>query len=563
MRARPLRRLVWLVAPCVLAGCGKKSPGPSAGDEVRSDAPWAHEKDFRPEDVRTGGQVVLAMLSDPDSLNPYLSTSAETDDVMRLVWPQLMVEHPDFAKGPPEFTPWLAESWEFSEDRSKLTFHLRKDAVWADGVPVTAKDVRFSLLAAKDKDVAWPGNSIKDHIRDAEVVDDKTVVLHYTEVYPYQLMDSNDGYILPEHVFGKTPFPEWKTKASWTKEAGVAGGPYRITDYVDQQRVVLEANPRYFRPGRPRIPSVVVRIIKDQDAIRDALLSGGIDVLHTARPLDVNRFRETGKFRFFRHASRGFGYAGWNCGRPPLDDREVRRALTHAINRTDLVESLFVGFAKVGVSPIIRSFWAHDPSLEPWPYDPDEARRLLDSRGWKVGGDGVRTKDGRRLSLTITTNSGNQLRVQACTKIQSYLQKVGVDMKIEMIDFNTWIERLRSHDIDAWFGGWFVATKVDEKPMWHSASRGRDGHNYADYSNPRVDELIDAARVMTDIEKQKPLWREFERIIHEDQPYTFVYEQQQLNFYRKEIRNVMSTASPGPYANIDEWWLEGGVAPAR
>jgi peptide/nickel transport system substrate-binding protein len=78
-----------------------------------------------------------------------------------------------------------------------------------------------------------------------------------------------------------------------------------------------------------------------------------------------------------------------------------------------------------------------------------------------------------------------------------------------------------------------------------------------------VDELIDAARVMTDIEKQKPLWREFERIIHEDQPYTFVYEQQQLNFYRKEIRNVMSTASPGPYANIDEWWLEGGVAPAR
>jgi peptide/nickel transport system substrate-binding protein len=564
MRTRRLATSVLLGALAV-AGCGRKEPGGSGGGslEISSDGPWAHDTDFRPEDVKIGGQVVLAMLSDPDSLNPYLSTSADTNDLLHQVFPRLMEEAPDFAKGPPEFHPYLAESWKQSEDERKITFKLRPDAYWSDGVPITAEDVRFSWATAKDKDVAWSGNSIKDFITNVVVVDPKTVTLEYSEVYPYQLMDANDGDIVPAHVFGKIPYADWKTKGSWTAEAGVGGGPYRVVEYVSQQQVVLEANPRYWRKGFPRIPKIVVRVIKDQDGMRDAFLSGGTDVLYTARPQDVKRYQETGRYRFFKHASRAFTYVGWNCERAPTDDRDVRRAFTLAINRADLVESLYYGFAKVGVSPIIRAFWAHDPSLEPWPYDPEEAKRLLDSKGWKPGPDGVRTKDGRRLALTATTNAGNQMRVQALTRIQANLREVGADVKIEQVEHTTWVERLRTHDVDAWYGGWNVATKIDEKPTWHSASRGRDGFNWGSYVNPRVDEIIDQARVMTDFDAAKPLWREFERIVHEDQPYTFVAEPMQLNFYRREIRNVKSTAAPGPYANLEEWWLEGGVAPPR
>jgi peptide/nickel transport system substrate-binding protein len=561
MRAR--RTTLLLAGLLLSAACGKKDAPGSAADEVSSKGPWAHETGSKPEDVRSGGQVILAMLGDPDSLNPYLSTSAEADHIHRLIYPQLMVEHPDFAKEPPRFTPQIAESWEFSDDRKKLTFRLRKDAKWADDHPITARDVRFSWQVAKNKDVAWVGTSIKDFIHDVEVVDDHTVVLHYTEPSPYQVMDSNDGYIIPEHVFSKTPFGDWKTKASWTAEAGVGGGPYRVTEYTDQQRVVLEANPRYFRPGFPRIPKVVFRIIKDRDATRDAMLSGGIHVLETAKAVDVKRYRDTGRFRFFHHASRAFSYIGWNCGRAPFDDPELRKALTLGIDRQDIVESVYFGYARVGCSPIITAFWAHDTSLEPWPYDPDECRRMLDALGWKSVDGGTRARDGRPLSFTISTNSVNQERVQICTKIQAQLKKVGVDMKIEQVEPNTLAERLRVHDVEAWYGAWYVATKVDEKTMWHSSSRGRDAHNWANYANPRVDELIEKARVMMDFDQAKPLWHAFERIIHEEQPYTFMAEPEQLNFYRKEIRNVMSTAAPGPYANIEEWWLENGVEPGR
>jgi peptide/nickel transport system substrate-binding protein len=565
-----------------LGGCGKDSSKPSSsggpasesgseggpgqqrlGDEIKSDGPWAQDTYFAPDDVTPGGRVVLALLTDPDSLNPYLSTASEANDIHEQVFPRLTYEHPDFASRPPKFTPYLAESWEFSDDRKKLTFHLRKDAFWSDGVPITAKDVRYSWVTAKNKEVAWANTSIKDHIHEVEVVDDKTVVLHYSEVYPYQEMDATDGPILPEHVFGKIPYADWKTKASWTAEAGVAGGPYRVKEYVDQQHVTLEANPRYFRKGFPRIPTVVYRIIKDRDSVREALMSGGVDVMQQAKAVDVKRLREKKWFWFFNHTSRAYSYLGWNCAKAPLDDPALRRAITHAIDREDIVESVFLGYATVGTSPIISAFWAHDRDLKPWPYDPAEAKRMFDELGWKAGAGGKRAKDGRPLAFTVSVNSANQERKQICEKVQAQLARVGVAMEIELVEPNTLAERLRTHDVQAWYGAWNVATKVDEKTAWHSTSRGRDGYNWANYVNPRVDEIIDSARTMTDFDKATALWHEFEAIIHREQPYTFMSEPRALNFYRKEIRNVKSTASPGPYANLEEWWLEGGKEPAR
>ncbi len=539
-----------LLAP-IAAGAPKKVHP----NEVRSESSWARDAADESQ-AKPGGSVVLLLLGEPDALNPYLSTSADVDDILRLVYPTLMREDVDYAKGPPRFDPYLAESWEFSADRRTLTFHLRKDMTWSDGVPVTAEDVRFSWRTAKDKDVAWVNNSIKDFIDDVKVVDPKTVALHYTETYPYQVMDANDGYIVPEHVFSKIPYADWKNHASWTAEAGVAGGPYRVAGYVPQETVTLEANPKYYRAGYPRIPKVTFRIIKNQQAQLDALLSGGVDALQSIRPGDAKRILDDGRFRLFNFMSRNYSYIGWNCARPPFDDAEVRRAMTLAIDREDLVESLYLGYAEVSSSSIISSMWAHDETLNPWPCDPDEAQKVLVARGWRKAGDGVFAKDGRRLSFTMKTNAENQLRVRAATRVQANLKEAGVEAKIEQVEFNLLAEQLRKHDFDAYAGAWSVATKVDEKPTFHSASRGYDGFNWVNYANPRVDEIIDKARVMSDFAAAKPLWVEFQRILHQDQPYTFVSEPRNLNAYVKGLRNVLSAAT-GAYFNLEEWWWEG------
>ena len=549
---RPFLALLALAS--LLCACGNTDGPKKKGAQVKSDKAWAKAPDDEAT-AKPGGQLILPFLSEPDSFNPYLTTTADVDDIVKLTYPQLMIEGPDFSKGPPEFTPSLAESWETSADGKTITFHLRKDMNWGDGVPVSADDVKYSWETAKNPDVAWTGNSIKDFIDDVKVIDPKTVALHYTAVYPYQLMDANDGAIIPKHLFSKIPYKEWKTRGTWTAEASKVAGPYQVTEYTGQERFVLTANPTYYKKGFPRIQKLTFRIIKNLGAQRDALLSGGLDVFQTLPPIEVKRVADTGEFRTFNFLSRSYTYVAWNCGRPPFDDPEVRRAMTLAINRKELVESIYYGYAEVGASPIISAFWAHDPTVKPWPYDRAEAEKILQARGWAKGSDGVYAKDGKRLAFTISVSSSNEIRQKACTKVQAHLKMIGVEMKVELVDFNTLAERQRKHDFEATYGAWGVATKVDLKPMFHSQSRGYDGHNFVDYSNPRVDEIIEKARIMSDFPAAKQLWSELEHIMQKEQPYSIVAEPRQINVYRNKIRGVLA-ASISPYHNLEEWWID-------
>ena len=146
--------------------------------------------------------------------------------------------------------------------------------------------------------------------------------------------------------------------------------------------------------------------------------------------------------------------------------------------------------------------------------------------------------------------------MRLCTLLQANWKEFGADVKIEQVEFNLLAEQLRKHDFDAHYSLWSIATKVDEKPTWHSASRGYNNFNWANYANPRVDEIIDKARIMSDLEASKPLWKEFQKIVHDEQPYTFVSEPVLLNGVAKKIRNVNSAAST-TYYNVEDWWLEG------
>jgi len=227
--------------------------------------------------------------------------------------------------------------------------------------------------------------------------------------------------------------------------------------------------------------------------------------------------------------------------------------MTMAIDRWNIVETLFYGYAKVTASPIISSMWACDRSIEPHPYDIEAARKLLESRGWKAGPDGILVKDGRRFEFTLTTNAGNKIREQIAQMVQADLKQVGAKAKLSFQDFNSWAENLKKNKEEAWIGGWYVATKVDPKPTFHSTSFP-DGYNYPAYANPKVDELIDRGRVETDRDEALRIWHEFQAILHEEQPYTILYEPVSLNALRKKYHNVEMNALD-VYFNLPEWFI--------
>ena len=534
------------IALCVLAaGCAPR------GEEPAASAPPAAAP------VR-GGTAVIGTTADIAGLNDLLSsTTVITGDVLyRMLFLHLFEEQPDFAEHPPTFAPRLAESSEWSPDRLLLTIHLRPDVVWSDGVPVTAEDVRWTWQAQTDPDVAWDYAFAKEAITDVEVVDPHTVRAHFKNAYFSQMADLNEGVILPKHAWSALPFKEWRTRPEWFQQHMVSDGPFVLSSWTPQQELVLKRNERYFEKDLPRLDSVVFRVIPDRANQLAQLRVGSLDYVEQLPPARAAEVRSWPNARVLGYWTRQYGFLEWNVAKPLFADPEVRRALTQAIDRQAIVDTLWRGLGKVSDSPILSTLWAHAPNLEPWPYAPDEARRILAAKGWSDSdGDGVLDKDGARFSFELLTNAGNEIRRDATVMIQEQLRQVGIEARPATLETNTLVAQLGRHDFDAAILSYSIDTSLDISYAFHSSSI-KDGFNYGAYSNPEIDRLLDEFRLQTDPQAAKARLVRAQEILHAEQPYTFLWEAQRADAASARLQDPRPNALSA-YFHIREWWLSG------
>jgi peptide/nickel transport system substrate-binding protein len=522
----------------LLSACGDRAPAPP-----------------RPT---TATGVTIADLS---GVNELVASDVHfTTDILDQLYLQLLSEQADFTDHPPTFAPELATSYTWSDDRKSLTFALRPDAVWSDGEPITAEDVRFTWQAQTSPDVAWSYAHLKEAISDVEVLDPHTVRFHLTSDYAYLLVDVNEGKILPRHVWSRIPFAEWREKADWFRDHAVTSGPFRIGEWLPGERIVLAKNDRYFDPAKPGLDRVVFRNAPDAATHADLLAARAVDFACGLTPGDAKRLAADPGLRIVPFDYRQYDYVCWNTRRAPFDDAEVRRALTLGIDRQALVDTIFGAYARVAVSPIPSNFWGFDRTLVPWPHDPAEARRILASRGFAdSNGDGIVERGGKPFSFEITTNSSNRPRGDALVLIQAQLREIGVDARPRTMEIHTLTDRNIAHDFDATVSGWAVDTTLDIKPYFHS-SEANGGYNFGDYRNPDVDRLLDSARRAPTPAAAKPDLVEIQRIVHREQPYTFLWEPRRICAVRADLENVRPNALSA-YYNLPDWRF--GTAPSR
>jgi peptide/nickel transport system substrate-binding protein len=483
--------------------------------------------------------AVVGVVADFESINELIVPgSAFNDAIVDRLFLQLADERPDYGSGPATFEPRLAESWSFDDDRSSLTFRLRDDVLWSDGMPVTAGDVRFSWQAQTHPGVAWNYAFVKEAITDVEVVDERTVRFHFSEPSSTQLADANEGVILPSHVWGRLPFERWREIPEWFAENQVTSGPFRIERHDPGQQVVLVRNDRYYEEGLPRLDRVVFRRLGNRTALVDQLLAGELHLIRTPDPSDVERLRGNEGIRIVEYPSRQFNFVSWNVGRPYFDDPSVRRALALAVDRQEIVDTLWYGLATVGFSPIVSGVWPHHPDLEPWPYDPERARRLFDEAGWvDRDGDGVRERDGVELRFELSTNPGSELRWNAMQMIQEQLGRVGAAVELRQIDYATLSARNLAHDYDATVVGLLMDTTLDLSYLIHSDAID-NGYNFGQYSNPEIDRLVDEVGEAIDKRDVEPALLRIQEILHQDQPLLFLWEPRGFLAVRNELLDV-------------------------
>lgn len=498
-------------------------------------------------------QVVIAIGADVESFNEYVTTSTLALDIAGQLFLGLMEELPTPPRTPPAFGPRLARSWTVAPDGLSVAFKLRDDVRWSDGQPTTAQDVRYTWQVQTDPALGWPDADIKSNIKDVRVDGPYQVTFLLTKPGQHTLLDINEGHIIPKHAWSTIPTAEW-LRTDFSKKL-VTNGPFRLASWKPAQAIALERNPDYYEKGAPALDRVLFRIVPDPHIRLQQLLAGETDVLETVAPESVDRIRAQESLRIVRIDQRMVTFVCWNLRRSLFGDPRVRRALTLALDRDAILQTLAGGMGRPSAGPIVSSLWAADDTIRPLPLDRAAAKKLLDESGWKdADGDGTREKDGRTFSFDIEFNRGNTLREKIALNAASQLSDVGIRAVPRAVEWAAFQSKHSDGDFDAFVGSRIASTRVN-LDSWTTGSP----RNNAGYASAGFDALNARALAAISMEEARPIWMQAQRMIAEDQPVTFLFEQDRLYAVRKGIEGI-EEGSLGLFESLRKWSLR---APAQ
>jgi len=501
------------------------------------------ESDIGPQ---FGGTFVVGISSDIESLNPLFSESASAQEITHL----LLLGLADLDENS-NFTPELATSWEYSPDKLKLTYRLRKDVRWSDGVPITAEDVKFTYDLLMDNDVASPRQGVTEFIKEVRVEDPHTVTFEFKEAYPNQLFDTA-GEILPKHILESVERATLRTHDFGRNP--ISSGPFKLSKWVSQQYLELVPNDTYFA-NRPYLNRVIFKIIPDKTNQLMQLKAGEIDMMTGVQPAEVtNLVQENSQLQIHHVDGRVYYYIAYNQKNKLFADVSIRTALTMATDRHKIIDALLYGYGRPCLGPLPPMIkWAYNEEVAEIPYNPAKAKELLQKEGWlDTNGDGWIDKDGERFEFSLKTSVGNQIKSDVCVIVQAQLAKVGIKVNLEQVEWTTLIKQLQTHDFDACVNGWSTSYYIDPTPIFHSTATNL--FNFISYKNEEVDRLIELGRAEMDRERAAEIWKDFQQVIYRDQPYTFLFWIDKAIAINGKIRNATPLALSSVY-NLGNWYI--------
>lgn len=534
-RASGWMRIGVLALAALAAGCGSR-------DGVRAGGAGATEPQY-------GGNMILATFSEPVLFNPLYSQDTASSDIEDLVYAGLMESNERL-----EMVPLLAvDQPVISGDGLEWTFTLREGVRFHDGVALTAHDVAFTYGILIHPDYTGPRAGYFRTLSRIDALSDREVKFTFSEV-DARFLSLSDFGILPRHLLADVPVAELGEYRAFNVLAPVGAGPFRFVSWTRGQNLVLEANEDYFE-GRPYLDRVTVRILSDSNAGVLLLETGDLDHLVVPQN-EVNTVKRMSHVTLHQTLALSYSYLGWNQRNPLFQDRRVRQALTHAIDREEMVETLLEGNAVVAHAPVSPLSWAYDDDVARFPYDPERARALLAEAGWRPGADGILQKDGRRFSFQILSNDGNQIRRDIAVVVQQYLRAVGIDVRPVQMEWGAFLERINppNYNFDAVVLGWALGLDPDPSAIWHSREIAR-GLNNISFRNARIDEISDRNIRVLDQDQRAVMLGEAWKILAEEQPYTFMFYAQQFIGLKSDVRGFVHHPRVDMY-HVHKWWLD-------
>lgn len=522
-----------------------------------------------------GGRMVLASLGDPKSFNPITANETSSSDIIRgHIFEGLI----DYDHETQESIPWLAASWEHSDDYLTWTFHLRKGVVWNDGVPFTADDVTFTFEAIYDEKVINPAKDfleVKGKRFDVKKIDDHTVEIKLPAIYgPFERAISTAVSIVPKHKLGKAledgVFQE-ALGIGTPPEDVVGTGPFKIRSFLSGERVILERNPLYWKQDEkgtrlPYLDEIVFLNTPDLPAM-DVAFEGGKTDAHGIAPDKYKRFKAKEKEGNYTIHDLGITLGDshfWfnqntgnnpETGKPYVEPHKFawysnptfRKAVSHCINRKGIIRTIFRGRAEAIHGPLSPAMgkW-YNPDIPKFEYDTEKAKALLDEIEFiDRDNDGIREDpQGNKIEFTFITNRENNIRERIGVIIQESFEEVGIAGRLKLVDFNTLVTAIAdSFDYDACMLG-LTGSDNPLSGLNVYRSSGRTHQWFPNQKEPatemeaKVDELIEEFLATPKEEDQVAIWHEIQRLYAESQPMSWTVNSKVYLAVRNKFGNV-------------------------
>jgi peptide/nickel transport system substrate-binding protein len=460
--------------------------------------------------------------------------------------------------------PDLAETWNYSADGLSYEFRLREGQYWDDGVPITVDDVIYTVGILQDPSVfSLPALSSLWQAIDVTRVDDRTVRFTLSEVFSPFLEYTSIG-LLPKHIYETMAPVDVVNKMSTTP---VGSGPMKVAE-MSADHIKLVPNPFY--GGRtPYLEALELRYYPDHPSVFPAFAAGEIEGVSRIPPEAISEAQANEEMQVFSSALPSYLNVTLNLNNPNapfFQEKEVRQALLYAINRDRLVTEVARGQGIVAHSPVLPENWAYLESIKKYPYDPNQARALLDAAGWvDSDGDGIRDKGGRKLEFVLHT-SDDPTRVALINQIAQDWAQVGVRAVPTPVAFAGLVnDLLVPRRFEAVLIGWENPGDPDPYPLWHSTQREGAGQNYSGWNNEDADLLMERARAELNEANRRALYGELQTIFAEEVPSLLLYYPVYSYGVSNRVSNVQVGALNHPaqrFAGFGDWFMVTKRVPA-
>ncbi|MBU4488574.1 MAG: peptide-binding protein [Candidatus Omnitrophica bacterium] len=502
-----------------------------------------------------GDAYVTGSIADARNLIPFLATDTASSGVTGLVFNGLTKVDRDL-----NIVGDIAERWSRSEDGQEIIFFLHKNIKWHDGIPLTARDVKFTFEAILDPKNACPYSSDFMDIKSIDVIDDYTVRFIYSQ--PYAPAVSKLGMsIVPEHLLKGEDFLSTKFKRD-----PIGCGPYIFKEWKSDQHIILGSNKEYFE-HRPYIDKYVTRVIPDLSVQYLELITGGIDSMGLTPyqyfyRTDAKAFKS--KYNKYKYLSRSYSYIGYNLNDPLFSDKRVRQALSYAIDKNDIITGVLMGLGEPCTGPFFKETPYYNKNAEAYAYNKKKALELLREAGWAdTDGDGILDKNGKAFRFKLITNQGNKDREDIATVVQHQWKEIGVLADVQIIAWASFLnEFVDKKNFQAVILGWTLPLDPDCYVVWHSASKKEGGFNFVSYKNEEVDALIEEGRRTFDKERRIVIYNRIHELIADDAPYTFLYFPYATVAVSKRFKGI-DPAPAGIGYNFIDWYVDPGEVKYR